>query len=270
MWVLNFFLVAFFSFALLLNNAQADTANNKSIQTNSSDKFFITQDGELERLGAAARQHGWRVEQDNKGNLLLFPQTNAVKKPVTIEPLKNERDQKIDAADLDTLQNVIAERGWGTRRDDQGNLLLYPPDLANDKPSATPSNVETIEAKVPDAEKSTRGDLNLLEEMLRARGWSTSRSKSGNLLLYPANPEKQTQSPASKDQEKSLNVFVGNCEYGDIQLNMGDKVSLPVNRWAEARAIQAASKKWTMPIQNWKLAMNRFMIEFEEQLAPYL
>ncbi len=35
-------------------------------------------------------------------------------------------------------------------------------------------------------------------------------------------------------------------------------------------AVQAASKKWTMPIQNWKLAMNRFMIEFEEQLAPYL
>ena len=29
-------------------------------------------------------------------------------------------------------------------------------------------------------------------------------------------------------------------------------------------AIQAASKKWTMPIQNWKLAMNRFMVEFEE------
>lgn len=35
-------------------------------------------------------------------------------------------------------------------------------------------------------------------------------------------------------------------------------------------AIQAASKKWTMPIQNWKAAMNRFMIEFEEQLAPHI
>jgi transposase-like protein len=35
-------------------------------------------------------------------------------------------------------------------------------------------------------------------------------------------------------------------------------------------AIQAASKKWTMPIQNWKQAMNHFMIEFEEQLAPYV
>lgn len=35
-------------------------------------------------------------------------------------------------------------------------------------------------------------------------------------------------------------------------------------------ATQAAAKKWTMPIQNWKQAMNRFAIEFEEQLAPYL
>lgn len=35
-------------------------------------------------------------------------------------------------------------------------------------------------------------------------------------------------------------------------------------------AIQSASKKWTMSIQNWKPAMNHFMIEFEEQLAPYV
>lgn len=35
-------------------------------------------------------------------------------------------------------------------------------------------------------------------------------------------------------------------------------------------AIQDASKKWTMPIRNWKGAMNRFMIEFEEQLAPHI
>lgn len=35
-------------------------------------------------------------------------------------------------------------------------------------------------------------------------------------------------------------------------------------------ATEAASKKWTMPIKNWRQAMNRFAIEFEEQLAPYL
>ncbi|MDQ5891585.1 MAG: putative transposase [Pseudomonadota bacterium] len=27
-------------------------------------------------------------------------------------------------------------------------------------------------------------------------------------------------------------------------------------------AIQSASKKWTMPIQNWRLPMSRFIVEF--------
>jgi len=34
-------------------------------------------------------------------------------------------------------------------------------------------------------------------------------------------------------------------------------------------AIQAASKKWTMPIRNWKAALNRFMIDFGDRLADY-
>ncbi len=35
-------------------------------------------------------------------------------------------------------------------------------------------------------------------------------------------------------------------------------------------AIQDASKRWTMPIRNWKLALNRFMIEFEDRLVDYV
>lgn len=35
-------------------------------------------------------------------------------------------------------------------------------------------------------------------------------------------------------------------------------------------AIREASKKWSMPIRNWKLALNRFMIEFEDRLAEYI
>lgn len=35
-------------------------------------------------------------------------------------------------------------------------------------------------------------------------------------------------------------------------------------------AIREASKKWTMPIRNWKLALNRFMIVFEDRLADYI
>jgi transposase-like protein len=35
-------------------------------------------------------------------------------------------------------------------------------------------------------------------------------------------------------------------------------------------AIEAASKKWTMPIRNWKAAMNRFMIEFEDRIGQHV
>ena len=35
-------------------------------------------------------------------------------------------------------------------------------------------------------------------------------------------------------------------------------------------AIQDASKRWTMPIRNWKSALNRFMIEFEDRLTDYI
>lgn len=35
-------------------------------------------------------------------------------------------------------------------------------------------------------------------------------------------------------------------------------------------AIREASKKWTMPIRDWKSAMNRFMIMFEDRLADFI
>jgi len=35
-------------------------------------------------------------------------------------------------------------------------------------------------------------------------------------------------------------------------------------------AIEQASKKWTMPIRNWKPALNRFIIEFEDRIADYI
>jgi putative transposase len=35
-------------------------------------------------------------------------------------------------------------------------------------------------------------------------------------------------------------------------------------------AIEQASKKWMMPIRNWKTALNRFMIEFEDRLKDVI
>jgi len=35
-------------------------------------------------------------------------------------------------------------------------------------------------------------------------------------------------------------------------------------------AIMDASKKWTMPIHNWKQALNRFTIKFEDRVTEYI
>lgn len=35
-------------------------------------------------------------------------------------------------------------------------------------------------------------------------------------------------------------------------------------------AVTEAAKKWTMPIRNWRAALNRFMIEFEDRLADFV
>jgi putative transposase len=35
-------------------------------------------------------------------------------------------------------------------------------------------------------------------------------------------------------------------------------------------AIKDASKKWSMPIQNWRLAMSRFITEFGDRLSDHL
>jgi transposase-like protein len=38
----------------------------------------------------------------------------------------------------------------------------------------------------------------------------------------------------------------------------------------EHLAIEAAAKKWGMPIHNWKEALNRFMIEFPDRMPETL
>lgn len=35
-------------------------------------------------------------------------------------------------------------------------------------------------------------------------------------------------------------------------------------------AIQSASRKWTMPIQNWKAALNQFIIQFDDRITDHL
>ncbi|HID81245.1 MAG TPA: hypothetical protein EYH06_00285 [Chromatiales bacterium] len=220
MRVFNLGLALFFCFIFSINMVQADSENS-----NQPEKIFITEEGGMDRLGEVARQRGWRVERDDKGNLLLFPGTSG-----TVQTPDSPVGQKIDSTNLDALQKALAEKGWGTGQDENGNLLLYPPGLKTKEPAEF----------TPAPRKSAIGDLDLLEKMLGARGWRTSRDEAGNLLLYPiTTAEKQPQTIPEKQPAESR-ITLGSCLSDEFLLKAGDKVSLPVDRWAEARVIAQA------------------------------
>lgn len=221
MRVLNLGLSLFFCFTFSIAAVQADSENLNSGQ---SEKIFVTDEAGLDRLGEAAQQRGWRVERDDKGNLLLFPGTSG-----TVQTADSAAGQKIDLTNLDALQKALAAQGWGTSQDEEGNLLLYPPGLMSKEP--------TESASAP--RKSGVGDLDLLEKMLQMRGWNTSRDEAGNLLLYPITQNQQPKNIPEKQPEMSSATLEG-CLSDEFLLEAGDKVSLPVDQWVEARAIAQA------------------------------
>ncbi len=82
---------------------------------------------DLDGLQRALQMRGWRVERKD-GDLLVYPAaastapTEAKEQPASVTAAPVE----IDARDLDTLQAVAAQRGWGQRREADGGLVLYP------------------------------------------------------------------------------------------------------------------------------------------------
>lgn len=109
--------------------------------------------GDVSALEAALRAHGWSVERNAEGELIVHPPESA---PGRLEPgvrtldadsgqatatpvpfeefvsdpqdagLAPDRDV-VAADDLDALKVLAEDRGWGVHRERDGSLLLYPP-----------------------------------------------------------------------------------------------------------------------------------------------
>jgi putative transposase len=85
------------------------------------------------------------------------------------------------------------------------------------------------------------------------------------IVLTVLNDEGVLQKPRSPNAIESLNSV--------IRHTIKKRKGFPTNesvRKVIYLAIQAAAKKWTMPIQNWRLAMTRFMIAFEDRLKGHI
>ncbi len=95
-----------------------------------------------------------------------------------------------------------------------------------------------------------------------SRSWKAHWDNLNTLFIYP---EEIRKAIYTTNAIESLNSVIRNA--------LKKRKLFPTDDSAKKviyLAIQDASKKWTMPIRNWKLALNRFMIEFEARLADYI
>jgi transposase-like protein len=97
---------------------------------------------------------------------------------------------------------------------------------------------------------------------LISRSWRNHWANLNTLFLYPKDIRKAIY---TTNAIESLNSVIRKSTKNRKLFPNDDAAKKVVYL-----AIQEASKKWSMPIRNWKSALNRFIIEFEERLTNYL
>ena len=95
-----------------------------------------------------------------------------------------------------------------------------------------------------------------------SRSWRTHWQNLNTLFVYPHDIRKAIY---TTNAIESLNSVIRKATRKRKLFPTDDSAKKVIYL-----AIEAASKKWTMPIRNWKPALNRFMIMFEDRLADYI
>ena len=95
-----------------------------------------------------------------------------------------------------------------------------------------------------------------------SRSWRSHWQNLNTLYHYPADIRKVIY---TTDAIESLNSVIRKATRKRKLFPTDDAAKKVIYL-----AIEAASRKWTMPIRNWKPALNRFMIMFEDRLADYI
>jgi putative transposase len=93
------------------------------------------------------------------------------------------------------------------------------------------------------------------------KSWTTHWANLRTLFEYPPEIRKAIY---TTNAIESLNSVIRSATMRR-KLFPSDESALKVIYLATSQA----AKKWTMPIQNWRLALNRFMIEFGERIQKY-
>jgi hypothetical protein len=168
-------------------------------------------------IDQALRQAGWEVRREEGRGLLLYPPQTARE---SAEVTSNEKPPAGSAPtpdgavprtrpDWDRLRTM----GWRVEEGADRSTLLYPP-----LRKAEGGVSATAPAAIPDR---------ALDALLQERGWRVERDGQGGLLLYPLGA-----APAGSDVTPVPGVETAPVREA--------AVTLPVDRWTEARTIADA------------------------------
>lgn len=95
-----------------------------------------------------------------------------------------------------------------------------------------------------------------------SRSWRSHWDNLNTLFLYPEDIRKAIY---TTNAIESLNSVIRKAVKKRKLFPSDDSA-----RKVVYLAIREASQKWTKPIKNWKMALNRFTIEFEDRLKDYI
>jgi hypothetical protein len=244
----------------------------------------VVEAGQSDALEAALKRHGWHVERDSDGGILLYlPSPEPAAEPTDPPPAEaRERIEPsgdwVEARDLDGLQRALEAQGWRVQRSAEGDLLVFPVDPGvkeNGAPQAPardherPPSATVDESSTPPAIRETGTVLELIDatdfDALQAaaadRGWGHRREADGSLVLLPPGL-------APKPGEG------GSCQIGMIRVSGADAIPLPVD--TEAKAYQLA-ESWLREMDVSPLAIGRirqvnrlFLVSVVEHEEPFV
>ena len=199
----------------------------------------VVEAGQSHALEAALKRHGWRVERDSEGGILLYLPSSepAVENDEPLAAKTQDRTEPpgdwIEAEDLDGLQRAFAARGWRVQRSPEGDLLVFPVDRAGGEsmspmaPALDPEPGPSEAVDEPSTPSATREigiapemidatDLDVLQAAAAERGWVHRRETDGSLVLLPPGV-----SPEPGD--------AGSCQIGMVRVSGAEEVPLPVD-----------------------------------------
>lgn len=244
----------------------------------------VVEAGQSDALEAALKRHGWHVERDSEGGILLFlPPPEPVDATTDFLPVETREKieppgDRVEARDLDGLQRALEAQGWRVQRSADGDLLVFPvdpavgesvspmapaldpepgPSEAVDEPS-TPSSTQEIRTA---SEMIDATDLDVLQAAAAERGWMHQREADGSLVLLPPG-----RLPKPGD--------AGPCQIGMVRVSGAEEVPLPVD--TEAKAYRLA-EFWLHEMDVSSLAIGRirlvnrlFLVSLVEHEEPFL